>query len=163
MCIRRSEDVLDVFWTSYARSLYVLCPRGFNLKTRPFTIIGNHQWHSVKWCFPFSISETYLEPCQKSNMELFAKIANGWKPSTIFAKSSILDIWESSNYASAHLDFLSSLFYAIKIITITIIMFLMSIIIIKLIKQINQNNTGILFILNYSYTYRQTKSMGQPN
>ena len=23
--IRRSEDVLDVFWTSYVRSIYVLC------------------------------------------------------------------------------------------------------------------------------------------
>ena len=27
--IRRSEDVLDVFWTSYVRSIYVLCLRGF--------------------------------------------------------------------------------------------------------------------------------------
>ena len=28
--IRRSEDVLDVFWTSYVRSVYVLCWRGYN-------------------------------------------------------------------------------------------------------------------------------------
>ena len=26
--IRRSEDLLDVFWTSYVRSIYVLCLRG---------------------------------------------------------------------------------------------------------------------------------------
>ena len=24
--IKRSEDVLDVYWTSYVRSMYVLCP-----------------------------------------------------------------------------------------------------------------------------------------
>ena len=28
MYIRRSEDVLGVFWTSYVRSIYVLCLRG---------------------------------------------------------------------------------------------------------------------------------------
>ena len=28
MYIRRSEDVLDVFWTFYVRSVYLLCPRG---------------------------------------------------------------------------------------------------------------------------------------
>ena len=27
--IRRSEDVLDVFWMSYERSVYVLHPRGY--------------------------------------------------------------------------------------------------------------------------------------
>ena len=27
--IRRSEDVLDVFWTSYVRSFYVLCLQGY--------------------------------------------------------------------------------------------------------------------------------------
>ena len=27
--IRRSEDVLDVFWTSYVRSVYVLCLLGY--------------------------------------------------------------------------------------------------------------------------------------
>ena len=26
--IGRSEDILDVFWTSYVRSIYVLCLRG---------------------------------------------------------------------------------------------------------------------------------------
>ena len=31
-------------------------------------------------------------------MELFAKIVNGWKPWTIFAKSSIVDVWHGSEY-----------------------------------------------------------------
>ena len=40
--VRRSEDVLDVFWTSYLRTIYFLCLRGtficllqFVLYTRP--------------------------------------------------------------------------------------------------------------------------------
>ena len=31
-------------------------------------------------------------------MERFAKIVNGLKPSTIFAKRSILDVWQGSEY-----------------------------------------------------------------
>ena len=36
--------------------------------------------------------EAYLEPSQTSDMKLFKKIASGFKPFLIFAKSSILDI-----------------------------------------------------------------------
>ena len=32
--IRSSEDILDVFWTSYVRSMYVLCLRGFLSKVK---------------------------------------------------------------------------------------------------------------------------------
>ena len=35
------------------------------------------------------ILEAYGEPRQKLKMELFVKIVNGWKPSTIFIRSSI--------------------------------------------------------------------------
>ena len=41
----------------------------------------------------------YSEPCQTSKMELFLKIINGRKPLTIFAKSSILDVWLGSERA----------------------------------------------------------------
>ena len=48
-------------------------------------------------------SEVYLEPSQISNMELFKKMANGFKPCPlkrrIFAKSSALDIWLSPENA----------------------------------------------------------------
>ena len=33
-------------------------------------------------------------------MEIFAKIVNGFQPLTIFAKSSILDVLQGSEYAS---------------------------------------------------------------
>lgn len=36
-------------------------------------------------------TETYLKPCQSSKMECSAKIVNGKKRLTIFAKSSIVD------------------------------------------------------------------------
>ena len=35
-------------------------------------------------------------------MEHFAKIINGFQPFTIFAKRSILDVWQGSEHASAH-------------------------------------------------------------
>ena len=44
--------------------------------------------------------EAYLEPCQASKMELFVEIVNDWKPWTIFAKSSILNILQGSKHAS---------------------------------------------------------------
>ena len=45
-------------------------------------------------------TEVYSDPFQTSNMEFFAKIVNVWKPFTIFAGSSILDVWEVSEYTS---------------------------------------------------------------
>ena len=42
------------------------------------------------------MSEAYSEPCQICKMECFVKIANG------FAKLSILDVWQGSEYASAY-------------------------------------------------------------
>ena len=49
---------------------------------------------------PFS-SQRHSEPCQASKMERFAKIINDQRPLTIFAKRSILDVFQSSEYASA--------------------------------------------------------------
>ena len=49
-------------------------------------------------------SEAYLERNQASDMELFEKIASGFKSFLIFAKSSILDIWQSPEYASASIE-----------------------------------------------------------
>ena len=51
-------------------------------------------------------SEAYSEPCQTSKMEVFTKIVNGFSFLTIFAKSSILDVWQDSEFASkASYDF----------------------------------------------------------
>ena len=46
-------------------------------------------------------TETYSEPSRISQMELFAKIVNGFQPLTIFARSSILDVRLGFEYASA--------------------------------------------------------------
>ena len=49
-------------------------------------------------------SEAYLERSQASDMELFKKIASGFKSFLIFAKNSILDISLSPEYASASIE-----------------------------------------------------------
>ena len=45
------------------------------------------------------MSEAYLEPLQTSKIELFAKIANSFKPLTVFAKNFMLDVCSGSKYA----------------------------------------------------------------
>ena len=44
--------------------------------------------------------EAYSEPCQTSKIEVFAKTVNRLSFLTIFAKSSILDAWQDSEFAS---------------------------------------------------------------
>ena len=43
-------------------------------------------------------TEAQSEPSQKSKMELFAKVAKGFNPLTIFAKSFILDVRMGSEF-----------------------------------------------------------------
>ena len=52
--------------------------------------------------FPMKVSksETYWEPCQTTKIENFVTLVNGVYPFTTFAKCSILDIWQGSEYAS---------------------------------------------------------------
>ena len=45
-----------------------------------------------------SDSEEYLENGQSSKMEVFTKIVNSFSSLTIFAKSSILDVWQEIQY-----------------------------------------------------------------
>ena len=44
--------------------------------------------------------EAYSEPYQASKIGCFAKIVNGLQPLPIFAKRSILDDWQGSEYHS---------------------------------------------------------------
>ena len=47
-----------------------------------------------------TVSEAYPEPIQTSKMALFVKIGKSWKASTVFEKSSILDVPLCSEYTS---------------------------------------------------------------
>ena len=47
-------------------------------------------------------AEENLEPCGTSMVELFAKIVKGWKVQTIFAISTILDVYRDSEYPLKH-------------------------------------------------------------
>ena len=44
--------------------------------------------------------EKYIEHCQISEMECFAKIVESFYLLTILTKQSISDVWQSSGYAS---------------------------------------------------------------
>ena len=46
------------------------------------------------------ITEAYSELCQISKMETFTTIVNGLKPLIYFAKNSILDVWQDSEYTT---------------------------------------------------------------
>ena len=46
-------------------------------------------------------TDTHSEPCQRSKMEPYEKMVNGWKSLAISAKPLMLDVWHSSSYASA--------------------------------------------------------------
>ena len=48
-------------------------------------------------------AEALPEPGQAPKMKRFAKIVNSFLPLTIFTKRSILDAWQSSQYASDHI------------------------------------------------------------
>ena len=43
------------------------------------------------------ILEVYLDTCQRSKMKLFTKKVKDFQPLSIFAKSSILDLWQIMN------------------------------------------------------------------
>ena len=45
-------------------------------------------------------TQTYSQPCLAFRIEAFAKLNNGFKPLTSFARSTILDVWLGSEYAS---------------------------------------------------------------
>ena len=46
-------------------------------------------------------SETSSDLCQISKMECFEKVVDGFELLTIFAKRSILDVWQGSEYGPA--------------------------------------------------------------
>ena len=60
-------------------------------------------------------SQTYSELCQKSKVESFGKIVNGFKKITIFKRNYVLEIFDiqDSEYASANIFQLypKSIFY----------------------------------------------------
>ena len=68
-------------------------PKNITITTNEFLEETNPQTVGKFWI------ERCWEPIRASKMELFVKIANGFQLFTIFARSSILDIWQVSKYA----------------------------------------------------------------
>ena len=50
-------------------------------------------------CSPYPLP-TFLRGVFRTLLELFLKLVSGFQLLTIFAKSSILDVWQGSEYAS---------------------------------------------------------------
>ena len=68
-------------------------------------------YQKTNWLTP----EAYSESCQTRKMELFAKLVNGWKLLTIFAKSSNLGVWQDSEDAFEFIfDIVSNIFRNIR-------------------------------------------------
>ena len=57
------------------------------------------RWIKLSARYATSIPEVYSEASQTSKIKLFVKIVNGFQPLTIFVKSSILNVWQASEYA----------------------------------------------------------------
>ena len=73
-------------------------PRIYSCYRSSFKLLsafGNKMFYNIKFQ-----TEAYSEPSRTSKMELFAKIVNSRTPLIIFTKSSILDVWLGSEYAS---------------------------------------------------------------
>ena len=76
---------------------YVLYFKRIFLKTWWFSIAMHSEKFPMFWLLN---SKAYSEPSHKSKMGLFSNVVNGWKPLTIFAKSSLVDAWLGSEYTS---------------------------------------------------------------
>ena len=73
-----------------------------------------HQWYQELWYDDIQLpyespptilktwdsTEAYSDPCQTCKIEVFAEIVNGFQLLTIYAESSILDIWLGFDRAS---------------------------------------------------------------
>ena len=69
---RRSEDVQDVFWTSYVHSIYVLCLRGLRLFHGVLSVLRKlflNKFSLIFLCFFFyfqeSSAEVVIHTCKK--------------------------------------------------------------------------------------------------
>ena len=64
---------------------------------------------SFFFCYFKSHSEAYSEPFKTSKMKLLPKIVSVFQPLNIFTKNFILDVWQSSDYASVIFSKVTSL------------------------------------------------------
>ena len=87
--IRRSEDGLDVFWTSYTHSVHVMCLRGLMSDL----VHASFSFYHYRMCKKMDIFLSYfvlvgilllnieaqIRPCQIAMMKLFTNTAQKWR------------------------------------------------------------------------------------
>ena len=101
LLVRGKFSFLDVdIWFYLTMSIFIVKNSSFKnlVVLSPIFVVDIKKTFVYNFVAPLKIkrekhtSEVYLEPCQTSNMKLFKKVANDFKPFLIFAKSFILDI-----------------------------------------------------------------------
>ena len=84
----------------------LLCNNYFIINTQKYYPKDVMKLTGIYFKIKFMIeSEAYLELCQKSNVESFAKIVNSIKKITIFKRNSVLEIFDRQDpeYVSANI------------------------------------------------------------
>ena len=92
--------VLNIFYSVCKEmvntNLVLVVCSGFSSTFKFFIQEGNRYFSSL--------SEANSEPSQTRELNFFTKINNGFPLLTVFVKSSILDVWQGSEYASGFID-----------------------------------------------------------
>ena len=93
---------INNWWFSAGLMQPMICHFLCLSKQASFSITKYLPTHSFKITVSSTCdSEAHLELSQTSEIELFVKSLNNWKPLTISIKSSILDVWLGAEYVSA--------------------------------------------------------------
>ena len=94
-------------WLIFLNTWNVICKNtGTTSLTAVFIVNFEYVQHNNLKFSMFTLNmylppvEALSKPSQITKMELSAKIVNSWKPLTISAKTSILHVWQGSEYAS---------------------------------------------------------------
>ena len=69
-----------------------------SLKCKARTSSWTETWSKLLNGKCFAVCKSIFRPYQTFKIEGFAKIVDGWKTSSIFAKRSIPDVWKRSEY-----------------------------------------------------------------
>ena len=105
--ILREINFMNFTLLTFVSSLYLRLHGWYRCEiysTSNSMIVDENSWHHVlgqlTGVYSTRRREGYSKPNQTSKMYLMAKTFNGFLPLTIFAKSSILDVWLGSECAS---------------------------------------------------------------
>ena len=110
--IRRSEDVLDVFWTSYIRSIYVLCPEGHFQKYSFIYLKARLSIEIIYYLFCFSDLQSYTY-CARKFIHVVVFICFSWEWLIILTSNVAASIFTNRESKQKNITTCELLFYTI--------------------------------------------------